>query len=95
MNLINEKDMMDLDEDKKLLEAKVVMYKEEISMLKHKLEYAGNLFALYEGVINCAKEETKDITDEIKKLKSENEEMKKKINKLEKTNTSKKTIKKN
>ncbi len=66
-------------EDNRLLESRINIYKEEISVLKGKLEYSGNLFSLYESVLACAKEESQELAAELKKVQAENEELKAKI----------------
>ncbi len=78
---IKDEEYSSLLEDNKLLASRVDIYKEEIETLKGKLEYTGNLFALYESVLNCAKEESKELAVEIKKLKEENEQLQTKLKK--------------
>ena len=47
-----EKDIIsDLQEDNKLLLSKIEVYKEEITKLKNKLEYAQRFFVLYENIM--------------------------------------------
>ncbi len=82
--MIKDEQYNSLQEDNKLLESRINIYKEELSVLKGKLDYTGNLFALYESVLNCAKEETKELSAEIKALKAENTELKAKLEQLEK-----------
>lgn len=76
---ISNEEYNSLLEDNKLLESKINIYKEEIAVLKGKLEYTGNLFALYESVVNCAKEESKELSAELKKLREENDMLKAKL----------------
>ena len=43
--------ILELQEDNKLLSSKIDVYKEEISELKNKLEYAKKFFTLYESIM--------------------------------------------
>ncbi len=78
---ITKEEYSSLLEDNKLLQSKINIYREEISVLKGKLEYTGNLFALYESVVNCAKEESKELSAELKALRDENDMLKAKLGK--------------
>lgn len=67
-----EKDIIsDLQEDNKLLLSKIEVYKEEITKLKNKLEYAQRFFVLYENIMEQSRSETKDLTNKVKELEAE------------------------
>ena len=58
-----EKDIIsDLKEDNKLLLSKIEVYKEEITKLKNKLEYAQRFFVLYENIMENSRKENKQLT---------------------------------
>lgn len=66
-----EKDIIsDLQEDNKLLLSKIEVYKEEITKLKNKLEYAQRFFVLYENIMENSRKENKQLTEKIKKLEN-------------------------
>lgn len=68
---ITEKNIIEeLKEDNALLSSKMDVYKEEIKTLKEKLEYTKKLFVLYESIMECSKNEVKELTAAIKKLES-------------------------
>ncbi len=67
-----EKDIIsDLQEDNKLLLSKIEVYKEEITKLKNKLEYAQRFFVLYENIMENSRKENKQLTEKIKKLENQ------------------------
>ena len=66
-----EKDIIsDLQEDNKLLLSKIEVYKEEITKLKNKLEYAQRFFVLYENIMENSRKENKQLTEKIKELEN-------------------------
>lgn len=67
-----EKDIIsDLQEDNKLLLSKIEVYKEEITKLKNKLEYAQRFFVLYENIMENSRKENKQLTEKIKELENQ------------------------
>lgn len=67
-----EKDIIsDLKEDNKLLLSKIEVYKEEITKLKNKLEYAQRFFVLYENIMENSRKENKQLTEKIKELENQ------------------------
>lgn len=67
-----EKDIIsDLQEDNKLLLSKIEIYKEEITKLKNKLEYAQRFFVLYENIMENSRKENKQLTEKIKELENQ------------------------
>ena len=67
-----EKDIIsDLQEDNKLLLSKIEGYKEEITKLKNKLEYAQRFFVLYENIMENSRKENKQLTEKIKELENQ------------------------
>ena len=67
-----EKDIIsDLQEDNKLLLSKIEVYKEEITKLKNKLEYAQRFFVLYENIMENTRKENKQLTEKIKELENQ------------------------
>lgn len=67
-----EKDIIsDLKEDNKLLLSKIEIYKEEITKLKNKLEYAQRFFVLYENIMENSRKENKQLTEKIKELENQ------------------------
>ena len=67
-----EKDIIsDLKEDNKLLLSKIEVYKEEITKLKNKLEYAQRFFVLYENIMENSSKENKQLTEKIKELENQ------------------------
>lgn len=67
-----EKDIIsDLQEDNKLLLSKIEVYKEEITKLKNKLEYAQRFFVLYENIMKNSRKENKQLTEKIKELENQ------------------------
>ncbi len=67
-----EKDIIsDLQEDNKLLLSKIEVYKEEITKLKNKLEYAQRFFILYENIMENSRKENKQLTEKIKELENQ------------------------
>ena len=67
-----EKDIIsDLQEDNKLLLSKIEVYKEEITRLKNKLEYAQRFFVLYENIMENSRKENKQLTEKIKELENQ------------------------
>lgn len=67
-----EKDIIsDLREDNKLLLSKIEVYKEEITKLKNKLEYAQRFFVLYENIMENSRKENKQLTEKIKELENQ------------------------
>ena len=67
-----EKDIIsDLQEDNKLLLSKIEVYKEEITKLKNKLEYAQRFFVLYENSMENSRKENKQLTEKIKELENQ------------------------
>ncbi|WP_288681080.1 hypothetical protein [uncultured Brachyspira sp.] len=67
-----EKDIiLDLQEDNKLLLSKIEVYKEEITKLKNKLEYAQRFFVLYENIMENSRKENKQLTEKIKELENQ------------------------
>ena len=67
-----EKDIIsDLQEDDKLLLSKIEVYKEEITKLKNKLEYAQRFFVLYENIMENSRKENKQLTEKIKELENQ------------------------
>lgn len=67
-----EKDIIsDLKEDNKLLLFKIEVYKEEITKLKNKLEYAQRFFVLYENIMENSRKENKQLTEKIKELENQ------------------------
>lgn len=67
-----EKDIIsDLQEDNKLLLSKIEVYKEEITKLKNKLEYAQRFFVLYENIMENSRKENKQLTERIKELENQ------------------------
>lgn len=67
-----EKDIIsDLKEDNKLLLSKIEVYKEEITKLKNKLEYAQRFFVLYENIMENSRKENKKLTEKIKELENQ------------------------
>ena len=67
-----EKDIIsDLQEDNKLLLSKIEVYKEEITKLKNKLEYAQRFFVLYENIMENLEKENKQLTEKIKELENQ------------------------
>lgn len=67
-----EKDIIsDLQEDNKLLLSKIEFYKEEITKLKNKLEYAQRFFVLYENIMENSRKENKQLTEKIKELENQ------------------------
>ena len=67
-----EKDIIsDLKEDNKLLLSKIEVYKEEITKLKNKLEYAQRFFILYENIMENSRKENKQLTEKIKELENQ------------------------
>ena len=65
-----EKDIIsDLQEDNKLLLSKIEVYKEEITKLKNKLEYAQRFFVLYENIMENSRKENKQLTEKLKNWK--------------------------
>ena len=70
--LYKEKDIIsDLKEDNKLLLSKIEVYKEEITKLKNKLEYAQRFFVLYENIMENSRKENKQLTEKIKELENQ------------------------
>ena len=66
-----EKDIIsDLQEDNKLLLSKIEVYKEEITKLKNKLEYAQRFFVLNENIMENSRKENKQLTEKIKELEN-------------------------
>ncbi|WP_295156599.1 hypothetical protein [uncultured Brachyspira sp.] len=63
--------ILELQEDNKLLSSKIDVYKEEISELKQKLEYAKKFFTLYENIMEQSRIETKELTIKVKELEEE------------------------
>lgn len=63
--------ILELQEDNKLLSSKIDIYKEEISELKQKLEYAKKFFALYENIMEQSRIETKELTNKVNELEEE------------------------
>lgn len=61
----------DLQEDNKLLLSKIEVYKEEITKLKNKLEYAQRFFVLYENIMENSRKENKQLTEKIKELENQ------------------------
>lgn len=75
---ITEKEIIEeLKEDNKLISSKIDIYKEEIQTLKSKLEYTKKLFILYENIMECSKQEIKELNETIKTLEEENGSFKK------------------
>lgn len=67
-----EKDIISyLQEDNKLLLSKIEVYKEEITKLKNKLEYAQRFFVLYENIMENSRKENKQLTEKIKELENQ------------------------
>lgn len=67
-----EKDIIsDLQEDNKLLLSKIEVYKEEITKLKNKLEYAQRFFVLYENIMENSRKENKQLTEKTKELENQ------------------------
>ena len=67
-----EKDIIsDLKEDNKLLLSKIEVYKEEITKLKNKLEYAQRFFVLYENIMENSRKENKQLSEKIKELENQ------------------------
>ena len=67
-----EKDIIsDLKEDNKLLLSKIEVYKEEITKLKNKLEYAQRFFVLYENIMENSRKENKQLIEKIKELENQ------------------------
>jgi predicted RNase H-like nuclease (RuvC/YqgF family) len=67
-----EKDIIsDLQEYNKLLLSKIEVYKEEITKLKNKLEYAQRFFVLYENIMENSRKENKQLTEKIKELENQ------------------------
>ena len=67
-----EKDIIsDLQEDNKLLLSKIEVYKEEITKLKNKLEYAQRFFVLYENIMENSRKENKQLNEKIKELENQ------------------------
>ena len=67
-----EKDIIsDLQEDNKLLLSKIEVYKEEITKLKNKLEYAQRFFVLYQNIMENSRKENKQLTEKIKELENQ------------------------
>ena len=67
-----EKDIIsDLQEYNKLLLSKIEVYKEEITKLKSKLEYAQRFFVLYENIMENSRKENKQLTEKIKELENQ------------------------
>ena len=67
-----EKDIIsDLQEDNKLLLSKIEVYKEEITKLKNKLEYAQRFFVLYENIMENSRKENRQLTEKIKELENQ------------------------
>ena len=67
-----EKDIIsDLKEDNKLILSKIEVYKEEITKLKNKLEYAQRFFVLYENIMENSRKENKQLTEKIKELENQ------------------------
>lgn len=67
-----EKDIIsDLQEDNKLLLSKIEVYKEEITKLKNKLEYAQRFFVLYENIMENSRKENKQLIEKIKELENQ------------------------
>lgn len=67
-----EKDIIsDLQEDNKLLLSKIEVYKEEITKLKNKLEYAQRFFVLYENIMENSRKENKQLSEKIKELENQ------------------------
>ena len=67
-----EKDIIsDLQEDNKLLLSKIEVYKEDITKLKNKLEYAQRFFVLYENIMENSRKENKQLTEKIKELENQ------------------------
>lgn len=67
-----EKDIIsDLQEDNKLLLSKIEVYKEEITKLKNKLEYAQRFFVLYKNIMENSRKENKQLTEKIKELENQ------------------------
>lgn len=78
--VLTDKDIiLDLQEDNRLFSSKIEVYKDEIHKLKEKLEYSQKLFALYESIMECSKNENLDLSLSVKKLTEENESLKKNI----------------
>ena len=76
-----EKDIIsDLQEDNKLLLSKIEVYKEEITKLKNKLEYAQRFFVLYENIMENSRKENKQLTEKIKELENQIKLNKKRLN---------------
>ncbi|WP_300365858.1 hypothetical protein [Brachyspira sp.] len=63
--------ILELQEDNKLLSSKIDVYKEEMSELKQKLEYAKKFFTLYENIMEQSRNETKELTIKVKELEEE------------------------
>ncbi|WP_295162131.1 hypothetical protein [uncultured Brachyspira sp.] len=63
--------ILELQEDNKLLSSKIDVYKEEISQLKQKLDYAKKFFVLYENIMEQSRNETKELTAKVKELEEE------------------------
>ena len=63
--------ILELQEDNKLLSSKIDVYKEEISELKQKLEYAKKFFTLYENIMEQSRNETKELSIRVKELEEE------------------------
>lgn len=61
----------DLEEDNKLLLSKIEIYKEEIAVLREKLEYAQKIYILYESIIESSSKENKQLTEKVKRLERE------------------------
>lgn len=68
----SEKDIIcDLEEDNKLLLSKIEIYKEEIAVLREKLEYAQKIYILYESIMESSSKENKQLTEKVKRLERE------------------------
>lgn len=50
--------------------SKIEVYKEEITKLKNKLEYAQRFFVLYENIMENSRKENKQLTEKIKELEN-------------------------
>ncbi len=61
----------DLEEDNKLLLSKIEIYKEEIAVLREKLEYAQKIYILYESIMESSSKENKQLTEKVKRLERE------------------------
>ena len=51
--------------------SKIEVYKEEITKLKNKLEYAQRFFVLYENIMENSRKENKQLTEKIKELENQ------------------------